>query len=54
VAFAMEMSERRACKLVDLDRSISRDRTTTRNCDKSWCSWLGRNRCTATGACTQC
>jgi len=60
VAFAMEqyeMSERQACKLVDLDRSsyrYSRDRITMGNCAGSWSNWLGKNRVTVTGAYTRC
>ena len=60
MAFAMahyEMSERQACKLVDLNRSstgMSRDRITMRNCAKRWSNWLGKNRGTAIGACTRC
>ena len=51
------MSERQACKLVDLDRSSYQyEPRPDHNADyaTNWCNWLGRNRGTATDVCMRC
>jgi hypothetical protein len=57
VAFACErlqVSERRACKLMGMDRGSYRGRIGMRRCEKLWWRSPGRSRGTDIGDCMRC